>query len=499
MTTVLVVDQDRFVLETTCEQLSRRGFLCHSASSADDAIDHLSGRRSALSGLITNINLPGDISGWEIARIVRQKNPEACVGYLSASGHRDWAVNGVPGSVLITRTAAGDVADVFVRLCDSEAAARSLDFADTIGMAAALQREREVLWSHFQHTSNFIAFLGGPEYRYTFANDAYVKLVERDVVGKTVVEAFPEVIAQGFVDILDRVYRSGEEFIAHGVEFVVELENGDRKNTFIDLVYRPMRDASGKIGSIFVEGEDLTERRAAQERIQALQNELIHIARVNAMGVLASTLAHELNQPLASIHNFMSAASIMAKQQSLDAPLLKCIEDTRSSALRAGNIIRKLRAMTSKRPVKREPVALEAALREAVAVATIGRRDATISYDIGTTAAVRADQVQLQQVMLNLIQNAVEAAGPDGPTLHISTSDEGPFVRICLSDSGPGIEDHILPRVFDAFSTTKAEGMGVGLSLCRTIIEAHGGTMTAHNNVSGGATFCFTLLKVLGD
>jgi two-component system, LuxR family, sensor kinase FixL len=498
MPLVLIVDEDPVALETIRHQLDIHGHDAVVAPSAHSASDIIDSQGKIFSGLITNVLLDGGVSGWDIARRMREINASIAVGYISSSGHRDWAVHGVPGSIMISSAGSDhDIPEDFFRLLNSERRDdRILGTGMTSGrrLTEAIERERDALQEHFQRTPSFIAFLEGPDHRYAFANKSYTRLVEREVVGLTVVEAFPEAVAQGYVDILDRVYRSGEDFVAHGVEFRIQLSATETKTTYIDLIYRPLRGIDGRVHGIFVEGEDLTAQLASQERIAALQNELIHVARINAMGMLASTLAHELNQPLASTQNFVSAAAMLAKQHSLDP--VQCLDNASESALRAGEIIRRLRAMTLRRSVQREAVALEPALREAVATACTGRFDVQVAYDFQSTDIVRADPVQLQQVMLNLIRNALEAAGSDRSHLTVSTIDEGGFVRSCVRDSGSGIATDLLPRVFDAFATTKTDGMGVGLSLCKTIIESHGGKIDAHNNADGGATFCFTLPKM---
>lgn len=499
MISILIAEQDPVALEAIRHQLDLHGHDSILASTADAALTLIASEGADISGLIANVLLDDGISGWEVARRLREINPGAVIGYLSATGHGDWAAKGVPHSVMIA-TAGGDhdIPEDFFRLCRAEQPdghAHRIDMSSSKRLADAIQRERDTLQEHFQRTPSFIAFLEGTDHRYVFANEAYIRLVERDVIGRTVVEAFPEAVAQGFVDILDRVYSSGEDFTAHGVEFRITLNEAEVKTTFIDLVYRPIRGTDGNVCGIFVEGEDLTAQLATQERVAALQNELIHIARVNAMGVLSTTLAHELNQPLASIQNYVSAAAMLARQQALDPGIVECLDGASQSALRAGEIIRRLRAMTMRRSVKREAMDIEPAVREAVATACTGRFDARIAYDFRATGPIRADRVQLQQVILNLVRNALEAAGPDGADLRISTADEGGFVRCCVSDSGPGISEAMLPRIFDTFATTKADGMGVGLSLFKTIVETHGGTVSASNNDGGGAAFCFTLPK----
>ena len=175
-------------------------------------------------------------------------------------------------------------------------------------------RERDLLQELFEQAPGFIAMVEGPEHRYTLSNAANNRLLGRsDVVGKTVLEAFPELAEQGVIAILDEVYATGTPFIAYGLPFIIRREDGAETDThYIDTIYQPIRDASKQIIGIFAGGHDVTAHRLAQERVQALQTDLIHVSRASAMDAMASTMAHELNQPLTSISNYMEAARRIA-------------------------------------------------------------------------------------------------------------------------------------------------------------------------------------------
>lgn len=500
MHSILVLDRDSTARESLRRQLAARGLAAHSAASAEEALPMLKAGDPPSIGLITNVELAGLISGWDMARIVREHNPHAVVGYLSMSGQRDWAILGVPGSIIISGISGEyEIPEVFFRACEADAPRRA-----ATGESAQpwqkiddlIRRERSALYAHFQHTPTLIAVLEGADHHFTFANDAYLQLVERDVVGKSVVEAFPEVIAQGYVEILDRVFTTGEEFIAHSIEF--EMQRGDRtKRALLDLIYRPMHGADGTVTGIFVEGTDLTANHAAQAKIASLQNELIHVARVNAMGLLASTLAHELNQPLTAISNFLSAAKLIAQTKPVDPAVEECITGANASAIRAGMIIRNLKALTKKGPTVRQDIALETIANEAIAIACTGRFNINVETDFRAENMVHADPVQLQQVALNFIQNAFDASIGGETRICVATADCGSNVELSVRDSGAGIPAEMLDRIFDSFVTTKAEGMGIGLSLSKTIIESHGGMIAARNNPDRGATLSFALPRVL--
>ena len=499
MISVLIAERDAADARALREQLEASGCGAIVVTDVEDAAGLIEAEGGSLSGLIVNIELSDGMSGWDLARRLREVNPAAAVGYISALGHGDWAINGVPNSVLIGAPG-GDrnLPEEFFRLCRARhhnPGVLQVALQGELGLNAAISTERDALAEHLQRTPSFIAVLDGPDHHFIFANEAYVRLVEREVVGHTVVEAFPEVKEQGFIDILDRVYRTGEDFVAHGVEFYMKREESENKTAYLDLIYRPIRNADGHIHGIFVEGEDLTEQLGTRARLVALQNELIHVARANAMGQLAAALAHELTQPLAAIQNYVSAAGLLAARQMIDERVTECLAGASASVQRAGDIIHRLRAMTMPRAVQHERVEIEPLLREAVAIACTGRRDVRVTYDLLGDDAVRADSIQLQQVMMNLIRNAIEAAGAHGPDLTISTFDEGGMIRCCVRDMGSGIASDVLPRIFQAFGSSKPNGMGIGLSLSKRIIETHGGRMTAANNEGPGATFCFTVPK----
>jgi two-component system sensor kinase FixL len=253
---------------------------------------------------------------------------------------------------------------------------------------------------------------------------------------------------------------------------------------------------SGRSVRIFGTKQDITEAKAAQDKVQALQAELIHAGRASAMGAMASTLAHELNQPLAAIANY--AASM---RRVLTKPVvppgtvesgLKAIEDC---AFRASSIIRSLRALPSDAGWLRERLDPTAVIREATSIAVSGApKGLVLETRLGQGATILADPVQIQQVVINLVRNAVEAVeGQDRKEVMVSTGVAGAAFELKVADSGPGIPADRLDSIFEALVSSKRSGMGLGLSISRTIVEAHGGRIFAGNLPGGGATFCVTL------
>jgi two-component system sensor kinase FixL len=286
------------------------------------------------------------------------------------------------------------------------------------------------------------------------------------------------------------------EAIEHGTGFSLDIqirsEAGEVR--WVRLTAEIEQEA-GRSVRIFGTKQDITREKAAHDKLQSLQTEMIHLSRGSAMGAMASTIAHELNQPLAAVSNYLSAARRKAPRENISSDFDECIEGALEAVHRAGKIVRSVRAMTRKSGVKKEEVALELVLKEAKDLATAGISDLSLSWDIDRDLTVYADRVQIQQVIINLIRNACEAAGGGACQIGIKAWSTGTTVEVCVSDDGPGIPQDLITEIFDGFVSTKSDGLGVGLSISRTIIEAHGGRIRAENLPEGGALICFTLRR----
>jgi two-component system sensor kinase FixL len=241
--------------------------------------------------------------------------------------------------------------------------------------------------------------------------------------------------------------------------------------------------------------------KAAAERLAELQTQMIHVARLNAMGEMAGSLAHELNQPLTAIANYLNAAEqLLAREDVPAARVGELVRKAGDQAVRAGQIVSRVRANVDRGDISMAEESASGLVHEAVEVATSGQpRDGlVIRYDFDRGAdRVLADRIQIQQVVLNLVRNAIEAM-VDRPRreLHVgSRAIEPGFLQFHVADTGPGISPHVADRLFQPFVTGKSDGMGVGLSISRNIIEAHGGRMWVEANSDGGATFHFTLKR----
>jgi PAS domain S-box-containing protein len=322
------------------------------------------------------------------------------------------------------------------------------------------------------------------------------------VIGSSVAILMNDAYAARHDAAIARYLRTGERRIigkpqilsalhADGTEFPVELNVGE-------AVHEDRR-----IFTAFI--TDLSDQLRSEEKLEQLSSELTQIGRINAMGELAAALAHEINQPLAAITNHVATAEMILEDERVPDPLhdrlIQQLKSTREQALRAGEIIRRLREFVSRREVDLRVESVETAIREAGALVLVGsqRIDVSFSYDLAPEAPYMfADKIQIQQVLVNLMRNALEAVRTTAatqPSIRVATRRiDDDWIEFSVADNGPGLCPEKLENLFKPFASTKGQGnMGIGLLICRRIVEAHGGAMSAHNNDAGGATFRFTV------
>lgn len=251
------------------------------------------------------------------------------------------------------------------------------------------------------------------------------------------------------------------------------------------------------LGEVFA---NVLARRQSEMEAQRLQRDLVHVGRVSTMGEFTASLAHELNQPLTAIlSNAEAAQDLLASSPANPDEIRAILADIIAEDQRASEVIQRLRRFLRKDTLPFAALDVSEMVGE---VARLVSRDAalrhvTIAVDLAAgLPPVRGDRVQLQQVVLNLVLNGLDAmrdAPAVGRTLTLTTAREGPMVRVSVRDAGAGIDDVHLEHMFDAFYTTKPDGLGMGLAIARSIVEAHGGEVAARNNPDGGATLSFTL------
>lgn len=388
------------------------------------------------------------------------------------------------------------IAFVGDRLLRADAAARA--FNETI-----LQREAH-LQSILDTVPDAMVVIDSKGIIQSFSAAA-ARLFQRkpaDMVGRNVSCLMPAPYRDAHDGYIERYLKTGEKrIIGQGRVVVGEREDG---STFpMELSVGEVRARQTHYFTGFV--RDLTERQETQARLQELQSELVHMSRVTAMGELASALAHELNQPLSAIANYLHGAERLLETGASDPDRLRdALAKAAAQAARAGDVIRRLREFVATGENERHVESLSKVIEESLALALIGVRGGDIRVQTVRDYAadtVFADKVQIQQVMINLIRNAIQAmAGTPRRELTISTQtgeDGEAIVRV--ADSGPGIEPAMAERLFEPFTTTKKTGMGVGRSICRTIIDAHGGRIWVEDTLGGGATFAFTIPAEVSD
>lgn len=320
-----------------------------------------------------------------------------------------------------------------------------------------------------------------------------------EAVGRNVSILMPQPYRADHDGYLERYMRTGERRII-GIGRVVVGERKDGSTFPMELAVGEMRSGDRRFFTGFV--RDLSERQATERRLQDLQAELVHVSRLTAMGEMASALAHELNQPLSAIANYVKGSHRLLEREPLDREKLRtALNSAGEQALRAGQIIRRLRDFVAKGETEKRIESLPKLIEEAGALAMVGakERGVRLVFDLDPAAeVVMADKVQVQQVLLNLMRNAIDAmeGSPRRQLTIASRPVEDDMVEVSVADTGPGVDPDFLSQLFQPFVTTKAHGTGVGLSISRTIVEAHGGRIWVESNRAGGATFRFTLRGV---
>jgi len=239
------------------------------------------------------------------------------------------------------------------------------------------------------------------------------------------------------------------------------------------------------------------DRLERERRLNEVQSELFHLARVSELGQMISALAHEVNQPLAALRNYIRVSQRLVEQgESVRA--CAALDLAGEQAKRAGQIIASLRAFAKRNTTARQAENLDLAIEEVLELALLspeGKRVAVTTRLDPEAASVHIDRIQIQQVLLNLIRNAVEAMGksPRSELLITTTRSDDGFIEIGIADTGPGLPGEVRDKLFKPFVTTKIEGMGIGLSICHAIVEAHGGRIWEAQNPGGGTAFYFTV------
>jgi PAS domain S-box-containing protein len=375
-----------------------------------------------------------------------------------------------------------------------------LDVTERKRAQDALEQERSFLRQVIDIVPNFI-FAKDREGRFTLANQAVAEAygtTADNLIGKTDRDFnsnFEEVEFFRRMD-LEVMNTLQERFIPEE-----RITDPRGKMRWLQTVKRPIVESDGSASQVLGASTDITQRKEAELELRRQRGELAHVARISIMGELAASLAHELNQPLTAILSNAQAALrfMQAKPPDLEEVreiLKEIVEDNN----RASEVIRRMRALVKKEEIEFLAVDLESVIDE---VMTLIHSDAVLhnvqlSFKHSSELPrARGDRVQLQQVILNLLLNAFDAV-KDCPAhdrqVVVRAKREGAgMLKVMVRDRGTGLIDGTLDKIFQPFYTTRRDGLGMGLAICRSIIEAHGGRLWAENNLDRGATFCFTV------
>jgi two-component system sensor kinase FixL len=326
---------------------------------------------------------------------------------------------------------------------------------------------------------------------------------EAEIAGENISALMPSPDRERHDDYLAHYFATGERRII-GIGRVTTARHRDGTTFPIDLHVGEATIDGARVFTGFI--RDLTERQHTEMRLHQVQAELAHVSRVTAMGTLATSIAHELNQPLTAIANYVETARDLLHDP--DAETLEIVREAMTEcaaqSVRAGQIVRRLRDFISRGESERRIESLARVVNEASALALVGAGERGVDVDVlldPRADKVLVDRIQVQQVILNLVRNAIEAmSGSRVRRLRIASAlQEDGMVRVTIEDSGPGLEAEVAERLFQPFVSTKSAGMGLGLSICHTIVAGHGGRIWAEASKLGGTAFHFTLIDASGD
>lgn len=326
---------------------------------------------------------------------------------------------------------------------------------------------------------------------------------EHELLGENVSVLMPSPDREKHDGYIRRYHRTGERRII-GIGRVTTARRRDGSTFPIELSIGEAASLQGPIFTGFI--RDLTETQQTERRLQDLQTELAHMSRVSAMGTLASALAHELNQPLTAVVNYMEGARDLLKDPSPHTAELvsEALDEAAAQAIRAGHIVRRLRDFIARGDTEKRIESLHKLVVEANALALVGAGERGIEVQVTLAPnadRVLVDRIQVQQVLLNLIRNAIEAM-ENSPIRRLAITArrvEDDCIEVQVEDSGPGLDPKVAEHLFEPFFSTKDTGMGLGLSICRTIIEGQGGRIWATPSRIGGTAFHFTLIAASTD
>ena len=383
----------------------------------------------------------------------------------------------------------------------SATAVAECDMSERLRVARRLEESERRFRAIFNSTYQFIGLLD-PEGTILEANQTaldFIGLTNADVVGKP----FWETPWWTHSPQLQNRLKEGISDAAHGelVRFEAMHTGKEGQTAVIDFSLKPVLNEQGETVLIIPEGRDITERKHAEQEAKRMQQESAHVMRLSTMGEMASGMAHELNQPLTALISYCGTALKLARDMpSLPEGYVDILERASGQAHRAGGIIRHLREFVSKGTSNKTRVVLDDLIQGVIDFISWDRRDSGIQVAFlpgSLSREVFINKIQVEQVLINLIKNSFEAirgAGISDGQVEISTrlTAEG-LVEVTVADNGPGIDPAVAGSMFNPYQTSKEDGMGMGLSISRSIIEAHNGKLWADEQRKKGALLCLSI------
>lgn len=381
---------------------------------------------------------------------------------------------------------------------ESEAGERRRAEAALRESEGRLREQLSELEHLYRHTPVGLCLLDS-ELRYVRINDRLAAINGRSAeehLGRTVAEVLPDLAAK-IVPLIRHAMEAGAEPVEF--EYTGPAAGDSETDRSWLATYAAMRSADGETLGVTTVVQEITALKRTEERARLHLEELARVSRIGTLGHMATGIAHELNQPLASIANYAYAARmILSKADGVATPQLgKIFDELMAQSLRAGEIVQRLRAFIGKRSARRDTVPVDRLVTEVLKLLVFELRSSAVVPELHLGSdLVRVDVVQIQQIVVNLVRNALDAMSNLDPAerrLVIESAGTANEIEIAVRDSGAGLGDAIPNDLFDAFFTTKSDGMGMGLTISRSIVEDHGGRMWAERNPDRGMTFRFTL------
>jgi two-component system sensor kinase FixL len=430
---------------------------------------------------------------------------EDLIPAVSQGGTRGAVLLGLAGREVVGRRKSGTEFPLEINVTAMESSDGLTTLLSVVDMTERrrsedlLRRERGFLRQVIDMDTNYI-FVKDRDGRYTLANkavaDVYGTTVE-DLIGRTDADFDPNLAeVKGFQrDDLQVMDTKSELFIAEE-----RITDAAGKVHALQTIKRPLIGPDGKADHVLGVSTDITARKEAERELGVQRNEIAHLSRAMMVAELSGSLAHELNQPLTAIlSNAQAALRFIERGDATPSDIQEILRDIVEDDKRAGHVIQGMRMLLTKGEAERAPMDLNAALQDVLRLMHSDLIGAGVTIVVRTgrdLAQVRADRVQIQQVLMNLMLNACDAMqqlAQRDRQLVIVTAQDGDFVRADVMDRGHGIAPENAAKIFEPFFTTKGHGLGMGLSICRTIVSAHGGKLWAEDAEGGGAVFRFTL------